>query len=427
MESKGGSGMERSILWQRCRRIVLLVLCIVLGMTLFGLLAQTEETELQEPALRGSGSILYGEGVSSLSLDQEAPIQSYMEAWYESLSDLTPRELSGLFTDDMQLRANRSSLELQIALRQAAPVDYSLQGYSYTLECIQMDRQEDGSVRIGALEDSVQNFSALPEVDAQRFGSYHHFTLEQTDGVWKIRTHYQYDVLQMEGIRARMESAGDGGFPSIPVSELAEDSIRLVPEYQEAILTAAREREEQREDPLPDTRADHPYLREEAVEYASTWAEERNPDWVDYSRSGGNCQNFASQSLLAGGIPMDITGDYVWKWYGSTVANSPGAYGRSSSWSGVKQFMAYAAGNTGPGLVAVTDAPYFTGEAGDLIHMGMEEDWRHTVVISRPVLDQAGQVQDYLVDSNTGNLRNFPASLYGYADLSLTKIIGWND
>ena len=32
--------MERSILWQRCRRIVLLVLCIVLGMTLFGLLAQ---------------------------------------------------------------------------------------------------------------------------------------------------------------------------------------------------------------------------------------------------------------------------------------------------------------------------------------------------------------------------------------------------
>ena len=77
--------------------------------------------------------------------------------------------------------------------------------------------------------------------------------------------------------------------------------------------------------------------------------------------------------------------------------------------------------------MAVADAPIHTGQPGDLLHMGMQEDWRHTVVISQAVLDEQGRVQDYLVHSNTGDLLDFPASLYGYTSCSLTKIVGWND
>lgn len=84
--------------------------------------------------------------------------------------------------------------------------------------------------------------------------------------------------------------------------------------------------------------------------YADQWIEERSGDWADYTGSGGNCQNYASQVLYAGGIPMDIQGDYIWKWYDDTVSNRGVAWGRSSSWSGVKQFIDYAAGNTGYGL-----------------------------------------------------------------------------
>ena len=155
--------------------------------------------------------------------------------------------------------------------------------------------------------------------------------------------------------------------------------------------------------------------------------DKRNDVWPDYAGNGGNCQNFASQVLLAGGIPMDIYGDAVWKWYSDEVSNSPGAQGRSSSWTGVNQFVEYAAANTGYGLVAETEAPYFSGEPGDLLHMGIDGDWGHTVVIASAVTNGQGEVVDYLVDSNTGNLRNYPASLYGYPEIILTRIGGWNE
>ena len=49
------------------------------------------------------------------------------------------------------------------------------------------------------------------------------------------------------------------------------------------------------------------------------------------------------------------------------------------------------------------------------------------VIISQTVTDESGQTIDYLVHSNTSNLENWPASLYGYLQRLLTRIAGWND
>lgn len=156
--------------------------------------------------------------------------------------------------------------------------------------------------------------------------------------------------------------------------------------------------------------ADYEYYREEAVAYAMQYVGARNSEWPDYTGHGGNCQNYASQCLLAGGIPMDITGEAVWKWYGSEVA----------------AFISYAIDNTGNGLVAEVDAAYYKREPGDLIHMGTEEGWRHTVMITGVIRNEKGEVLDYLVHSNTADIKEFPASLYGYPKQMLTKIYGWN-
>ncbi|HJH62233.1 MAG TPA: hypothetical protein IAC84_03050 [Firmicutes bacterium] len=72
------------------------------------------------------------------------------------------------------------------------------------------------------------------------------------------------------------------------------------------------------------------------------------------------------------------------------------------------------------------DAPYDSGQPGDLIQMGTEGVWRHAVIIRALVRDEAGNTVDYLIHSNTNDLRNFPASLYCYPVFSLTRIIGWN-
>ena len=58
--------------------------------------------------------------------------------------------------------------------------------------------------------------------------------------------------------------------------------------------------------------------------------------------------------------------------------------------------------------------------------MGEGGSWRHVVIISRAVANADGETADYLVYSNTSNLENWPASLYGYPELALTRIAGWN-
>lgn len=404
-----------------------ILLCVLLLLPLAVWLCRLQE-QPHQPVRHGGGSITYAQTVPQLWPEQEAVLLDYMDTWYEALAVLEPGGLERLFTQELQAQANGDALQLQIALRQSAGLDYTLTGFSYELNCTSVQVREDGTVRIEALENSTQQFAAVPGVDAKRFNLYHHFTLEPTEEGWGIRVHYQYDVLQLERLRAYTGVREiTPQMPPVTVEELTQDYIAHTQEYLEQFAGRAAEWERQQERTLILPAADHPYNREAAVAYAARWTPERSPDWPDYSRTGGNCQNYASQALLAGGIPMDSTGVAVWKWYGSDVANTPGAYGRSSSWSGVKAFIAYAAGNTGPGLVAVADAPIHTGQPGDLLHMGMQEDWRHTVVISQAVLDEQGRVQDYLVHSNTGDLLDFPASLYGYTSCSLTKIVGWND
>ncbi|MDU6877303.1 amidase domain-containing protein [Clostridium tepidum] len=59
------------------------------------------------------------------------------------------------------------------------------------------------------------------------------------------------------------------------------------------------------------------YLRENAVAYAVTYALSPNPKYrylPIVGNNGGDCTNFISQCLLAGGAPMKFNKEYSW-WY----------------------------------------------------------------------------------------------------------------
>ena len=206
----------------------------------------------------------------------------------------------------------------------------------------------------------------------------------------------------------------------------AQAYIQAAPEYLSQLRRAWQEREAGREAQAVLPQADEPYDRQAALAYADRYAMERSQAWPDYSDYGGNCQNFASQCLLAGGIPMDTAGPDIWKWYGPDPSESTWAEGRSPSWSGVNQFRGYARDNAGFGLAALVDAPYYSGQPGDLIQMGTADSLYHTVVVRDLVCDNAGRTVDYLVHSNTNDMENYPASLYGYSVFSLIRIAGWN-
>lgn len=60
-----------------------------------------------------------------------------------------------------------------------------------------------------------------------------------------------------------------------------------------------------------------------------------------------------------------------------------------------------------------------------MIQMGFPGSWNHAVLIGSVVRDEQGRTVDYLIYSNTSDVKNFPVSAYPIPRQSLTKIYGW--
>lgn len=215
----------------------------------------------------------------------------------------------------------------------------------------------DGSIEITLTEHSIQRFVQHPEVDTEFFNILHRFVLEQADGAWRIREHEKKD-----GINQNMM----GVYEEVNIGDIPEDGSYFVTQ-KDALLKLTQEQKYNRDLPgqsgfLPAAR--NSYNGEAAVSYADSWVGKRNKEWSDFTGRGGNCQNFVSQCLLAGGIPMDTEGEHIWKWYSEDINDGDLVYGNSTSWISVEAFYQYAGKNTGSGLVAMTEAPYYTGEVG---------------------------------------------------------------
>lgn len=178
-------------------------------------------------------------------------------------------------------------------------------------------------------------------------------------------------------------------------------------------------------------KADHEYDREKAVQYSYKWVDGeeviRNPDYSDYSIYGGNCQNYVSQSIFASGIPMDWDGDEQWKWFDDWSDVSETATGRSGSWSGTEYFYEYCCKNTGFGMVTETDGNIYSAQPGDVIQYVVDGWAHHSVIVSKVVYDDDGNVVDLLINSNTTDRVDYPMSAYGYTDIRVIRIVGYND
>ncbi len=146
------------------------------------------------------------------------------------------------------------------------------------------------------------------------------------------------------------------------------------------------------------------YNRQEAVRYAQQWALSPNPNYFFFGGLGGDCTNFTSQCLLAGGAVMNY--NYVKGWYYSSSAN------RSPSWSGVEYFRNFilrqeeTKGPVGK-VVALSEA-----EEGDILLLRQNPThFNHSLIISRKI---GGQIY---VCAHTNNALNRPLQEYFYHEI----------
>lgn len=116
------------------------------------------------------------------------------------------------------------------------------------------------------------------------------------------------------------------------------------------------------------------YDRVAAVNYARKWALGRNRAYYDFEKIGGDCTNFASQSIFAGARIMNYTP--ITGWYYRSAAD------RSPSWTGVEYLYNFLVTNRGVGPFGHT-VPQGMARVGDIVQLGTNSgNFYHSPVIT---------------------------------------------
>lgn len=153
------------------------------------------------------------------------------------------------------------------------------------------------------------------------------------------------------------------------------------------------------------------YNREKAVAYAQKWALRYNPEFYHFAGIGGDCTNFISQCLLAGGAPMIY--DKINGWF---YKNS---YNRSASWTSVKYLQRFLLSEKQFGIVGEI-RKIQSLEIGDLVQLRQKPNtiFNHTLIITKIVEDEI------YVCAHTNNALNKSLSSYEYEETLGIHILG---
>lgn len=151
------------------------------------------------------------------------------------------------------------------------------------------------------------------------------------------------------------------------------------------------------------------YNRLSAIDYAQKWALSSNPRFYHFGGIGGDCTNFISQCLLAGGAKMNYS---PLGWFYVNSSN------RSPSWTSVQSLHDFLLSNKSIGPFAQV-APIDSLQIGDLIQLRQNPThFNHTVIISKI---HNGEIY---VCAHSNDSLNKPLSSYAFEELLGLHIFG---
>lgn len=158
---------------------------------------------------------------------------------------------------------------------------------------------------------------------------------------------------------------------------------------------------------------EYEYKRLEVVKYAEKFVYKYNPKYKNYDLYGGDCTNFASQCLKAGGVPFDNEGEFKWYWYSDND--------RDPSWTSAKYLRRYLLNNNGGYNnygVKATQCSFSEVKLGDIVQF---EKPTHSMVVTGCLYDEniSGDIwknkYEILItqhsSDDSGRMKNFPLSL----------------
>jgi len=362
-------------------------------------------------------------------------IKSYFTIYFKALGSYIDLTVDEIFSPDAQYQSNivNAMISYQNGIRLDMDIDMKYKEANVGVKYISYTPTDKG-YDVYLVQNDYMNYNFIPDVTSYTSDIEHHFIVNNVDGKYLISEHREitgtYDLI-VKGFNKYTEELED--YDTAEIFSIVKDWYFGTTDRElSKILIQRDEYNASPDDYITSISADNIYDREAALKYSYKWAGKteavRNlTEYGMYDLYGGNCNNFTSQCLFAGGIPMDLQG-VQWKWYSEGVNEFGGKYGRSPSWAECDYFYNYCITNEGYGLVTDTDCNLYSGKPGDLIQYLVDEtDAVHTVIITKVIYDEDGNVIDYLINSNTIDKVDCPMSAYGYTNFRLIKIIGWNN
>lgn len=366
----------------------------------------------------------YLNNTSGISINDEYKkiIIKYLDLYTDSLVNLKSRDVTYLFTDKegAELYLTQTTIDTQVYHHSLQINDMKLKNAYYDINITNVI-EKDNKVTIEFIENDYYNFNYLDNITSSIYGIENTIVLNNNNG--------KYSIDSLRVVRDNyviFTNVLETSFTKNDIDKLKNKYERL---FREELIKNKRLLEYANNNEFIQTnKCDHTYNREKALEYSYKYITNRNENYFDYSTLGGNCANFASQSIHEGGIPMDYEGNNRWKYYSDYLNEKNTKSGRSGSWTSTYYFYEYAKYNTGYGLCAQVDVNIYYAEIGDIIHVGYKDDikYSHTTLVSK-IIKKDDKIIDILVNSNTTNLKDYPIMGYIYQNKRLIKILGYND
>jgi len=147
------------------------------------------------------------------------------------------------------------------------------------------------------------------------------------------------------------------------------------------------------------------YDRDKAVSYAKKWAFSRNPRYMDFTGMGGDCTNFVSQCLHAGGCRMNYTPTFGWYYISITQ--------RAPAWTGVEYFYKFIVNNKKEGPYgALCDISEI--ETGDVVQISFNGyTFSHSTIVVKII--EPRNLDNILISTHSYDACDKPLSQYGAA------------
>ena len=156
------------------------------------------------------------------------------------------------------------------------------------------------------------------------------------------------------------------------------------------------------------------YNRAKAFEYADKWALSRNPVYYDYSDLGGDCTNFCSQVIHAGGCRMNYSSR---GWYYRNGND------KSPSWTGVNYLYQFMVGDKEIGPVA-EEVDVRDIKIGDIIQISFvqENSYNHSLAVIKYGLSPS--ISNIKICTHTDDQYFYSLTNYDWTKIRFLHIIG---